>query len=455
MLGLVGSGAVALVALVVFAMAVALVKSRPTIGIVLAGITVLPLWEASRPPPLVTLSGLNIFPSDVITLILFVVGVLGFEQLRENLRGWIVPWLLFGTLIAFSLLRGAVLFGLGEATNEARNVVWFFFAMTWALAIHPDRLSLHTVGLVLGWGLVVVAAYHGVKFGIGGASSWVYLADGTRKPARFLVADQALILLCCAGVVALRPSGSEKASKWSVASSLVFMGVVVLAQNRSVWAAAGAGIVAVLIWSGQKQIRKRVFVTLLVGSWLVFVGLSSGILSMGSEFNQSVSDRQTYEWRTSGWRALISQATANGPITIAIGEPFGSGYLRRAGSNGTWTTVAPHNWYVEISLRLGIIGLTALAAMLVLAVAKSRATRPVWTLVLVAIAVFGWAYTVNWWVAPWLGAALVASLGAGRVAQETAGPSPPVNLSTRRVSARSAAGARGNIYSTKASLMRH
>jgi hypothetical protein len=453
MVALLLSGIVALAALVAFAMAVALVKNKPAIGIALVGLTVLPLWEALRPAPLVTLSGLSIFPSDVITLTLFVVGLLEFEQLRENLRGWIVPWLLFGTLIAFSILRGAVLFGLGDPANEARSVVWFFFAMTWALAIHPDRLNLHTLSLVLGWGLVVVAVYHGVKFGVGGASSWVYLADGTRKAARFLVADQALVLLCCAGVAALRPSGSEKVSNWSVASALVFMGIVVLAQHRSVWAAAGAGIVAVLIWSGQKQVRNRVFVTLLVGGWLVLTGWSSGNLSIGSEFSGSMSDGQTYAWRTAGWRALLSQSTANGPISIAIGEPFGSGYFR-VDSNGTWTTVSPHNWYVEMFLRLGIIGLTALAAMLILAVAKSRATRPVWMFVLVAIAAFAWAYSVGWWVAPWLGAALVASFGVGRTAVATVGLSPPVNVRARRVVQAAQQGARGTNDLSKTSPTR-
>ncbi|WP_239591477.1 O-antigen ligase family protein [Mycolicibacterium tusciae] len=424
-------------------MVVALVKSHPSIGIVLVGLSVIPLWEASRPPPLVTLAGLSIFPADVITFSLLVVGVLEFAQLQANLRGWLVPWLLFGALIAFSLLRGVVAFGLGTAINEAREIVWFFFAMTWALSIHPSRLKLHTASLVLGWALVVVGLYHGVVYGIGDASSWVFLDDGTRKAGRLLVSQQALILVCCAGVVFLGSSRSGKSRPRFVASSLVFLGVVVLAQIRSVWIAASVGIVAVLIWSGQKRVRNRVFVMLVAGGSLVLIGWFSGMLkSIGSELIASASNTDTLDWRTSGWQTLISRAIANGPVAVAGGEPFGSGYVRRV-EGGAWTVVAPHSWYVEIFLRLGIIGLTVLAATLIPAVAKSRASRSMWTFLLVVVGISGWADTVDWYVAPWLGAAMVASLGAGRAAQGVITSASSVNLDAAR-SARERIGASGS-----------
>jgi hypothetical protein len=454
MVTLFGYGITAIAALILFAMAVALVKSKPNMGIMLAGLTVLPLWESSRPSPFVTISGLNVFPSDVITITLFAAGVLGFAQLRENLQGWLVPWSLFGTLVVASLIRGALMFGMGAAANESRTILWFFLAMTWALAVDPDRLRLHTASLILGWGLVAVAVYHGFRYGVGGASSWVYLADGTRKPARFLVADQALILLCSAGTVFLGPSGSEKVRKWSAASAFVFMGVVVLAQNRSAWVAAGAGIVAVLIWSGQKQLRNRVLVTVVVTSWAVISVLLSGIVNPGSAFTRSASDFGTYEWRTLSWQTLVSEAIEKGPVAIATGEPFGSGFLRKVG-NGTWTTVGPHNWYVEIFLRLGIIGLILIVAMLIMAVAKSRATQPVWTFMPVAIAAFGWAYSVNWWVAPWLGAAMLASYRARRDTPANFETPPTGNLRARPVGQVGFADTRGNIHLAKTGSMRY
>jgi hypothetical protein len=49
---------------------------------------------------------------------------------------------------------------------------------------------------------------------------------------------------------------------------------------------------------------------------------------------------------------------------------------------------------------------------------KSRDKPAFCTFVLVAVAAYGWAYSVEWYAAPWLGAAIVVSLGACRVAED-------------------------------------
>lgn len=408
---LVFSGVAAVAALVVFALAVAWVRRSPPIGLALLCLILVPLWEMPYPPPIVEIAGLSIYPSDVIALVLFVVGVLEATQLHANLRGWLIPWVLFGVSVGISLLIGVAAFGPGAAINEARTMLYFVFAMTWALAVRTDRLRLYTFSLVVGWALVVAAAYHGVVYGFGGASSWIAFGDGVRD-GRVLIASQAMALLLCAVTVFLGPSGwSGTRRQFAKVSAAAFLGVAFLAQHRSVWMACAAGTVAVLLWSGQRQARRRTLVLSVLAAWLFLVGLSSGLLESAVE---SASDMRTYDWRTASWQTLISEASAQGPATIVFGQPFGSGYLRQLPA-GVWTTISAHNWYVSIFLRLGVTGLMMLAIVLVSAFLNSRKASSLWTFIIAAVAVYGWPYSVEWYLAPWLGAAIAISLGGSRI----------------------------------------
>jgi hypothetical protein len=413
------SGLVALAALAGFALGVAWVRRCPPVGIALIGLILIPiLGRPQFASPIVTLSGASLYFSDVVTLLLFVTGLLQVRQLRANLRAWFVPWVLFGALIAFALLRAVVSDGPASGVNSARWVLYFFWAMTWVLGIHPDRLRLHTVSLVFGWALALVAMYHGLKYGFGGASSKIFIGDGIVRNGRVHNAAQSIVLLLCAATVFLGPVGSARSRRRSdVFSALVFAGVVVIAQHRSVWAAGALGMAAVLIWSARSKARKQVFAQLLLAAGVIVVAGYSGMLG-GSQISESASNTQTYQWRSSGWRILVPQAIARGPATVMLGDPSASTYSRRL-AGGVDTSVSAHNWYLDVFLYLGFLGLILLFAMLVSAVVKSRETSAAWTFVLAAVATYGWAYSPEWFLAPWLGVAIVASLGAGRIAEDS------------------------------------
>ena len=440
---LVFSSVAALAALVGFALAVAWVRRSPPVGLWLIGLTLISLWEVPNPPAILQLSGISVYPSDVITTVFFVVGVLELTQLRVNLGGLFALWVLFGLLIAVSLLRGVGEFGPGTAFSESRTIVYFFFAMTWALALRPDRLKLHTFSLALGWALVLVCLYHGVRYGIGSAASSISLDDGVTQSGRPLSGSQTVALLLCA---ATAKCGSGKVrSQFPAVSSLVFLGGLVLAQHRSVWTAGLLGVGAVAIWSGRSLARKRAIVPLIVGAWLLLFGWTSGILS-GSEYVESAADTGTFAWRTASWQELISRSISNGLAVVIGGQPFGTGNLRQL-STGAWTAVSAHNWYVEIFLRLGIVGVITLAAVLVVALAKSRTGPPLWTFIIAAVAGFGWAYSVEWHLAPWLGAAITMSLGYGRIAASTP-KTVPLSTSVRVAEFERASASRGVLAHT-------
>lgn len=428
MLDLAASGVVAVALLVPFVLAVALVRRYPPAGIGLAALIIIPLWEVPHPPPIITTGGLSITSTDVITLILFVVGLLEFAQLRDNLQGWLIPWLLLGALIAVSLIRGAATFGLGSATNEGRAEVWFFFAMTWALSVRPERFRLRTASLVVGWALVLFALYHAVKYGIGDPTSRVAIGDdGSSRGGRVLIAGQAVALLLCAGTVFFGTDRSENGGSRYTRSSIAFLGVVLISQHRSVWVAGFLGIIAVMISARGELAGGRAFTLVAVGAWVALTGLV--VQNVGRGVVDSALNTDTLDWRSTSWQTLTSQAIDRGPLTVAIGEPFGSGFLRQIGPRAFHVIgVQAHNWYVELFLRLGIMGLIAFVSILIAAVVKSRARFPEWTFVVIAAGTYSSAYALEWFLAPWLAAAIVVALrGSGSAPAEESG-APEVEL---------------------------
>src|SRR5690606_38911842 len=106
----------------------------------------------------------------------------------------------------------------------------------------------------------------------------------------------------------------------------------------------------------------------------------------------------TYSARQMSWDALINQLMNSGDLTsILFGAPMGSGYGRFEGV-GRWVEFAPHNWYVTVLLRTGVVGLVILAMFIGLALWKLlKRHNATGISVLVAILVFGWAYSWPWY----------------------------------------------------------
>jgi hypothetical protein len=94
---------------------------------------------------------------------------------------------------------------------------------------------------------------------------------------------------------------------------------------------------------------------LLVGSG---TGLGSVAASVeGSALEAIGAQRSTLLWRVEGWRVLLSDERLTEPLDFLIGLPFGSGYLRTV--FGSQIGVSPHNFYISIFLRMGVLGLLA------------------------------------------------------------------------------------------------
>ncbi len=190
--------------------------------------------------------------------------------------------------------------------------------------------------------------------------------------------------------------------------STVFMGLAAVAsQHRSVWVAAAAGVVAVMMlsyrWSGAARAWALAAAGALtfgaLAAWGVFGGLLENLLS-------AATDSRSLDARSTSWTQLIAQSVDDGVFTVTFGQPSGSGYVRIE-PNGLIQRYSPHNWYVTLFLRVGIVGLCAWLATLLrgLIICRRQGSGALFTAV--SMAVYGWFYSVPWQVAPWAATAFV------------------------------------------------
>ena len=103
--------------------------------------------------------------------------------------------------------------------------------------------------------------------------------------------------------------------------------------------------------------------TMVLGT-LVALAYTLGLLDpLLARFGVAVHNRATLNDRKFAWRVLVDNQNALGGRAVLFGQPFGTGF-DRVEPNGTVSTYAPHNWYVLLYLRIGLLGAAAVAMAL-------------------------------------------------------------------------------------------
>ena len=258
--------------------------------------------------------------------------------------------------------------------NESRRYLGLVAAALYFSTMEPRRDLLERIGrmwvvLALGLCALTVARWGANAAGLTGG---FFGAGGTTRvlpSAAALVIGQGAML----GVPALR----EQVAGLRRFITPVMLAFVVLLQHRTVWMVVAVGMAYLLI--RERALTPRVFTAmgagLLVLAVLTFTVLDGGEEPIGDQLAGSASATNTFEWRVAGWQALLKDS---GPDTVEdamLGQPPGGGWERRF--DGLVVDVSPHNFYVEMYLRLGIIGLVCLLMLYAFAVHRRRgqATR--------------------------------------------------------------------------------
>ncbi|MFJ8076228.1 O-antigen ligase family protein [Streptomyces sp. NPDC096176] len=328
--------------------------------------------------------GVRVYPTDILDACAMCVAMARVPRLGLIARTGLPALLAMVALTAWSTLRGTASFGLQAAGNDSRVYFWHFLAVTLYLATAPLSASL---GRAVTRAWLATAAVYALLSVAGWADRGLHAAnahlaaggvavDSRPVPAAAaLVLAQAAVLLLPARAPAPSTAGPQApgladhggaAVAWRVSGRhlLAFLSfvLVVLLQHRTVWVATAA--MALAWWmlrpgrGGQRFVSAGAGVLALSLTALLYTAGAFG--AIGGALTDSLKETQgthsTFAWRVLGWQDLL-----DAPRTFTqwlIGAPFGSGYERFIG--GGLVTVSPHDYYVHIMLRLGIVGLLAL-----------------------------------------------------------------------------------------------
>lgn len=376
----------------------------PEIGGFACALGVVTAWEIPNPPPIVTVSGNNIYLVDLLSLAFLTVGAPRFNEMvrRMGIVAW--AWMILGLLIVGSFVAGLGSEPFGETVNEFRSYIYVYAAFTWAMTLDWRRAQqsklMIRASAQIGWALVAVACYHYALYGLGSTSTFVDPGTGIEQTTRPLISGQALILLVCSVISLWR--WTETKRRLFLFSAVIFLGVVLLSQQRTVWAVGVA--VAVVTFLCVRAKGKLLFLSIVAFCALTVAALAQGpASSLITQLENAALNQGTYDARINSWSALVAQQFGLGPIATIFGQPMGAGFGRFEGDD-RWVEFAPHNWYVTIYLRTGIVGLLLLVVLIAWAM-RHASRRPIALAsltIIVALTIYGWAYSWPWYVClPW------------------------------------------------------
>lgn len=390
------------VGVILLGLLVGLVRLNPRVVYWAVSLYALTAWEFPNFGTLGTFGGTTVTLGDGLAVALFAAALLDVRKaVRRVPPAVVIASIVLILLLTVSLARGISEYGLGLAVNEARGFIYVIGILFWAVTREwaSDEIAFAEKFFVVvqGVGLCVVAAYHVARYGLGGTADFVVVSGELSQTGRPLVSSQAFMLVLCA-LLALRLWNRSKQQRY-IFLFVVFMMVVAVSQQRTVWLTMVA-LAIVLLWRAPNALRRKLVPLaglLLVVGFAVAVTRSS-TSDLVAEFIGSASSTGTYDARLTSWTGLIVQSFSGGPLGILFGVPFGHGFGRFEGV-GRWVVFAPHNWYVTVYLREGLIGLMAFLAIIVPRVVGGlRPGRDVFVAcILVCFIVYGWTYSWQWW----------------------------------------------------------
>lgn len=281
-------------------------------------------------------------------------------------------WLLAGVM--------AVAFMWGLVKNGTSAGVEFrgdFYFMTGVFYFSSFAWTRERIAKMLGWVfpvvllIMLVVWYRWLADAVG--LDWVEpiwrYTDITGVALRVINSQQTWMLGLAVILLVYAMATGNSLARWYFTLPLLALTVLVL-QHRSVWVAAflPALLAFFIVRQSQGKLASRMLVIVAVTAAIAGPLLATGKFS---DATSSVADlavratsttEGTFVGRVKGWDALFKQWAGSGPRTWVIGDPYGSGFKRQETKGGKEVAYSPHNYYVQLLLRLGVVGLLAFIA---------------------------------------------------------------------------------------------
>ncbi len=390
-------------------------------------------------------------------------------------------WLLVA-VVSVNLVQGLMEFK-GAAGAAARPTFYALAACAYVLSFPMDAPRLALLFRASGWAgaaLLGLVAWRwmAVAFDIRellpeagsfqpqGHSIWRVVASGES----LLLAEVALALwffsalgrtagLAGTGLAKLGLAGAGLASAGLAGprlAALALLAVTLALQHRSVWLGLMGGMLLCLWHPGDAKQRFSAWLLPVLAACAVLVafmlanperggGVAAPAGDVASDIATSTRDavalRGTAADRLSSWRQLIERWAGGGPRVLALGVPFGTSMERFTSDELSARKIAyqPHNYFVEVLVSHGVIGLAAFLAILGTAARglwharrhPSLRLPAHWLLAMLACqSVYYLTYGIDFMQSVLLGAAL--SLGLSLRAQPPPAAAQPGSAQARR-----------------------
>jgi O-antigen ligase len=274
------------------------------------------------------------------------------------------PWISLGIVFLISSGIGLMQYG-SSAGVEARSNFYFLTAGLYFFSFSYSERVLHDLWRIakgIAWLIVALALYRliGAKFGL--ISSEVISLAGAGSEFRVIGSSPTLFLLLVGLGYFLQWMQDERRSMFL--SAMVMFLLVIILQHRSVWVAALGGL-GVILWYERQALAKRSFLLstaliLVISAVTMLVLLNPDnrvIETLSKSAISATASEGTHMDRLLGWQVLLSDFIKGSPLEWALGKPYGTGYARWV--QGDFKAYSPHNFYVQLLLRLGFVGLVA------------------------------------------------------------------------------------------------
>ena len=250
---------------------------------------------------------------------------------------------LFTFAIALSILVAhAELGGLtGERGHSIAKYVIIFMGM-----IFLYRFSLYSVNPALGefW-----------------ASN-----DAESQFPRLFNSNQSMVILIASAYLFHNVSRINNAGLYSSLGVVL----VIFSQQRTVWLIGLLTIAYLFIRHNFNakiltRTRSTIYLAVVAISAVYFADQVSYALGLASaSYFEILRPNSTLQWRIQGWIALFQNKEY---ASLVIGSPFGSGYDRYIHIFSQDVSTKPHNFYLEMLLRLGFVGFGSIMLIITLA----------------------------------------------------------------------------------------
>jgi hypothetical protein len=326
------------------------------------------LLEASN-LPIALKFGLWLYPADILFAVFGIACLIRFALFATNKT---VPraWWIIGALQLVLGVWGSFVYGTSAGVDfRVHFYVWvalaYFCTVEWTEAMIERVVNAWIVCSVC---LCLLVYYRWLRSTLDpGYAQEIMALDTTGVRFRVIGSGPTLVIAIgflgllfkmLAGQVSLLPR---------LLLPLLLLTVVAL-QHRSVWASVLVGT-ACVVWTQQRANKASnpvIAVALLIIPLVIAFTLppegNSVLASVKSSAGQAVSTEEgTMVGRVANWQELVSKwAGSKNPVTYLMGSPYGSGYnpVESEDELGALDMV-PHNHFVHILYRGGLIGLFA------------------------------------------------------------------------------------------------